>query len=165
MITAYTTYASIRTVLGLTSKELSDTQLDDEVIEFAVVGELISVGTSIDEDSDIIGEYEDASSDYPDITTVAGQFCAAFRSFSAAAAATSLLGSLPLLVPTYLSDSKVAIKKDVSLATEAVRNFYTQARRRLVEAFAAYLDVDAPAAATPTLLTISSPDYDPVTDE
>jgi len=160
-----TSYASIRSALGLSTRELSDTLLADEIFELALLEELDAVGVTVAADSDIVGDYELILDDSISITPVVTKFSRLIRLFSAYAVAYQLLTAHPNLVPTLISDSKAALKKDPLKTFELVASAYTKYRRQLQEAYAGYLDVAAPAITCPNLLGISSPTYDPVIGE
>jgi hypothetical protein len=76
-----------------------------------------------------------------------------------------LLEALPGLVPTFMTDSKAAVKKDLANTFKDVTANYFKRRSRLQTLYAEYLGITAPAAVRMTLLTVSSPSSDPVTNE
>jgi hypothetical protein len=165
MITDYTTYADIRMALGLTSRELTDAQLAVESLELEFLDDLVRLGAAVDSTSNVVSNYATVYASSPAAGTAGRKFVSAVRVFAKSAVAFYLLEALPGLVPTYFTDSKAGVKKDLTSTFKDVPTNYYRRRSRLQTLYAEYLGVTAPAAVRMPLLTVSSPSSDPVTNE
>jgi len=160
MLINYTTYDSVRAVLGMSSRELPDTVLADEVYSLALHAELTAVGHAVSSAANLVQDYSNL---IPPLSSVDQNFYSAVRLFSAHAVAFKALSALPELSPIYISDSKAALKKDLSMVVDRVVGEFTKYRRALIVAYASYLGLPAPPVFQPSLMKVSSPDFDPVT--
>jgi hypothetical protein len=157
MLSDYTTYDSVRAVLGVSSRVFPNTAMETEVYALALRVELAQIGPELDQD------YIDLIDESVLIVPAAQNFYNAVRLFSAHAVAFKALTALPELSPIYISDSKAALRKDKSEVAAAVTSEYAKYRRHLAAAYAAYLGTAAPDLFQPSLMAVSSPDFDPVT--
>lgn len=160
LITEFTTYDSVRMVLGLTERQLKDATLANEIYYSGLVAELRSVGASVLSTSDIIQDYENLVDDSGTIVPAATRFVTSFRTFAAHAVANQLLPALPEISPTFLSDSKASYRKNQNLSR--IAEAFMRFRSLLQESYAAYLGVDAPESPRFNLMGVSSPTFDPV---
>lgn len=163
LITEFTPYESVRIVLGLTSRELKDERLANEIFYNTLIFDLSAVGRSVAADADLIGDYQEVASDLGGATPLARSFYTAVRVYSAHVAAFQCLPALTEISPYYISDSKAAMRKNQGDTVERVTSAYLRYRSLVQEAYAAYLGVEAPESFQINMLGISSPDYDPVT--
>jgi len=163
LITEYTTYSSVRTVLGLTERQLKDEVLADEVYSFSLVADLRSVGESVLAGSDIIQDYQELIDGTEALTPQASTFMGALRAFSAYSVANQTLPALAEISPYFLSDSKASYRKHQQDTAKRINESFLRFRSLLQEAYAGYLGVAAPESPRISLLGVSSPSFDPVT--
>lgn len=163
LITEFTPYESVRVVLGLTSRELKDERLADEIFYHTLIFDLTAVGRSVAADADLIADYQEIAADLGETDPAGRSFYSAVRVYSAHVAAFQCLPSLSEISPYYISDSKAAMRKNQGETVERITSAYLRYRSLLQEAYAAYLGVAPPESFQINMLGISSPDYDPVT--
>jgi hypothetical protein len=163
MLSDYTTYDSVRAVLGVSSRVFPDAVMATEIYELALRADLIQVGQGVSETADLDADYLALIDESMSLATAAQNFYNAVRLFSAHSAAFKALAAMPELSPTFISDSKASLRKDKSAVTSIVTGDYAKYRRHLAVMYAAFLDVAAPASFQPNLMGLSIPDFDPVT--
>jgi len=134
-----------------------DATLASEIYDLALRSELTQISADLDAD------YLDLVDSSLSITTAAQNFYNAVRLFSAHAVSFKALTALPELSPTFISDSKVSLKKDRATVLWQVTSDFQKYRRTLAIAYAMYKGTEAPAVFQPGLMVISSPDFDPIT--
>jgi hypothetical protein len=156
LLTDYTSYDSVRAVLGVTSRIFPDTVLASEIYDLALRADLVEVGQGVDPDSDL-------DADFLALEDTATDFYSAVRLFAAHSVAFRALPAMPELSPTFMGDSKASVKKDQAAVARNVTGAYLKFRRRLVVMYAEFLEVGAPEVSQPSLMSVSSPDFDPVT--
>lgn len=165
MLIDFVSYSTVRSILGLSVRELSDETLADDLFRLAVNEDQLRVGESVSAGSDIVADYRTIC-DAPSATSVAAvKFDGAMRVFTAYATARVCLTALPGLSPAFISDSKVSIKKDQASVPDRVTREFDAWRRKLQVAYAAFLGVSAPTQPQLPYMTVSSPVYDPVVGE
>jgi hypothetical protein len=160
VLTDFTTYDSVRAVLGLTARVLPDAIVSADVYSLALKAELRDVGESVLAGADLIGDFTGLTASQ---TLVEAAFFDATRLFAPHAVAFKALTATPELSPYYVTDSKAAFRKDQSRSAAAVTADYQRYRRLLIVAYAAFLGVPAPPVVAPRYLNVSSPVFDPVT--
>ena len=159
MITDYTSYASIRAVLGVSVKELADATLADDLYGFHLSAELRKFGGTFVADFAVA----EASTEEASVNLVEAVWI-----FSAQAVAVKCLAAMPNIAPKSLTDGKAGfIRHTDKIYAAAVATMYSElsvARRAVAEAYATYGGTSAPVTST-SAMAVSSPTYDPVTGE
>lgn len=163
MLNDYTTYDSVRAVLGVSSREFPDAVMATEIYELALRADLVQVGQGVSETTDLDADYLALIDETDPLTATAQSFYNAVRLFSAHSAAFKTLAAMPELSPIFISDSKASLRKDKSTVTSVVTGDYAKYRRHLAVMYAAFLGLSAPASFQPSLMNVSVPDFDPVT--
>ena len=157
MLSNYTSYDSVRAVLGISSRIFPDTVMSTEIYDLALRFELTAISADLD------AEYLDLIDDSVSLVPAAQNFYNAVRLFSAHAVAFKALTALPELSPTFISDSKASLKKDLMAVSKQVTYDFQKYRSALAVAYATYTGAVAPSTFQPSLMVVSSPDFDPIT--
>jgi len=159
LLNNYTSYDSVRAVLGVSDRIFPDTVLASEVYDLALRADLVEVGQGIDPDADLDADFLALEGD----DSATSNFYNAVRLFAAHSVAFRALTAMPELSPTFMGDSKASVKKDQTMVARNVTGAYLKFRRNLVVMYAAFLNVEAPTEAQPNLMRVSAPDFDPIT--
>lgn len=158
MLTDLTSYESVRAVLGLTTLELPNTLLAAEVYDLVMETEILALGSNL---------YTDYTTATGESTAEAEAFVRATRLFATHAVAFKCVESLPLTATKAITDGKAGVYRDgnspYKQAIEKITSAYFLTKRGLQEAYAAYNNESIAEIPTVTILSVSSPDYDPVT--
>jgi len=159
----YTTYESIRAVLGIVAKELPDTVLSTNFYLFKLEALLIGL------DSDLLDQFVTASGES---TPEAIKFISSVQLYSACTVAQTCAGVLANIAPKSLTDGKGAFGRHSDKAyldmVTRIGGEASFAKMNLLQAYDDYAGTStypAYTAAAPVFLGISLPDYDPVTGE
>ena len=158
MLTDYTTYESVRAVLGLNSRELPDALLAAEIY-----------GLALDEDhaqisADLVADYAVAVL----LTTPAAKnFVRTLRIFSTHSVAFKCVDTLPLLSSKAITDGKAGVYRDGNSPYKEtmakLEAAYSRAKRSLQEAYAIYKGTTLAEATPVNLVGVSVLAVDPVT--
>lgn len=158
MLTSLTSFQSIRSVLGLSTKELPDALLEAEVYDLTLETEVLELGAT-------------AFTDYTTATTAgtteADAYVRALRLFATHVVAFKCLEALPLFSSKAITDGKAGVYRDgnspYKTTIAQVTAAYFLSKRRAREAFATYSGAPLAVATPFTLMGVSSPNSDPVT--
>jgi hypothetical protein len=156
-ITEFTTYDEVRAVLGVPAKELPDSVLSLPLYAKTLRANLTAFG------SNILTDYATAKASYTTATEV--NFCDAFELFSLYDVAWSVCDALPSLSPRTITDGKAMVQrqldsyKAVLSAVQARRATYSDALKETYSVVGG----STTSSYTPSLFSIGSPDFDPVT--
>ena len=150
MAYAFTSYASVRALLGVSAKELPNDILADPLFSDSLGLEL----------APYLAEYEGS---------VDATFTATFDVLAVYAMASYALPGLPGYAPKSITDGKAGFARDgnspykdtAARVTEGLAMY----RRLLAEAFGSTLGTPLTAQTPPSYLAVSSLDIDPVTGE
>lgn len=158
MLDSYTSYESIRAVLGLNSKELPDALLAVEIYDLMLEASFADVATSLIVDydtADTLGTAESLA------------FVRALRIFATHSVALQCAKALPLFSMKAITDGKAGIYRDGNSPYKPtmaeIENSYRRYRRALQEAYAIYLGAPLAEQTPATLAVASSLSTDPVT--
>lgn len=158
MLDSYTSYESIRAVLGLNTRELPDTLLAVEIYDLMLEASFAEISVSLTTDydtADILGTAESLA------------FVRAMRIFSTHAVALQCAKALPLFSMKAVTDGKAGMYRDGNSPYKPtmaeIENSYKQTRRALQEAYAIYLGSPLAEQVPVTLAGVSSLATDPVT--
>lgn len=155
----FTDYDSVRALLGVSSKELSDTTLQVPVFNQRLAAEINALS------ADLLADYATAAAAG---TTAAANFVSALRLFAAFAMARFCLASLPLFSPKSITDGKAGFARYPDSPYKAVQQRidgeYLLYRDQLLTAYAGYGGAVTPLTSTAaTLMVVSSLGTDPIT--
>lgn len=157
----FSAFDSVRSILGVSSKELPDTVLSNDIFTDQLRMELLGV------DEDIFTTYDTVVA--AEATTAGDIFLAAFRIYAAHALAFFCLTSLPIFSPKSVTDGKAGFSryadspfKETKARVETETSRY---RKLLIDKLAVYQGGSAETSASPTWSGVSSPTLDPVTGE
>jgi len=161
MIADYTSATSIRSLLGVSIKELPDVTILDTFFWLSLQAELYRICPTLEAD------YAAAVA-LSDTDEGAGRFAGAVSLFAAYAVARSCMSGMPQFAARSVTDGKAGfIRHTATSFDKAMARFdveYARARSALLAAYAEYL----PAAAvvsdeTRGFMQVSTPASDPVT--
>jgi len=160
MLVDYTSPTSVRALLGVTAKELSDETLADSFFWLSLQAELRRVCTTIE--ADFMAANEDSETDAD-----ASLFAGAVSLFAAYALARTCMVAMPQFAVRSLTDGKAGFIRHTSTSFDnSMSRFdieYGRAKASLVAAYASYLpDAVLAASTTRSLFSTSEPSYDPV---
>lgn len=163
----FTTNDQVRSILGVTSEELSDTTLDLEIYGENLRLELDLIqdndGTLIDEFA-IVQAVAEASR-----SATQAKLYRAVVLFAPYPVALHLETAAPLFTPKMITDGKASVTRHSESPFKEVfdrcRQSYERYRQNLLKAWAGYNSETETPATLPQLFRISSPDTDPVTGE
>lgn len=158
MAYSFTAYNDVRVVLGVSTKELPDTDISADIYTDSLQLAIHGLNESLEAD------YEAAALE---TTTEAKLFVAAFNAYAAYTMALFCVTGLPQFSPKTVTDGKAGFtrhsespyKETVTRVQEAVEKY----RRLLLEKYAVYKSETVEAQAPTVLVTASSLDTDPIT--
>lgn len=163
-LTAFTTYDDIRAMIGVTNKELPDTDLALESYLYGLENELEAVGANLEDD------YMAASTAVASGTETTTQkaLYRATRLFATASVALAVAYSLPMRAQKSITDGKAGISRfSDSPFKETLNNLLTlaaSAKSSLAVQFAASTGSTVlSTAGIPFFMAVVSPAVDPVT--
>jgi hypothetical protein len=161
-LTDYTSYDSIRAVLGVPDDELEDETLALEVYSTYLLMELEGVN------ADLPSAYVTAATLSEGARSAAQQrLYLMTRLFSTYAVANQLGSSLPMFGPKSTSDGKTVVTRfqdDPYMSTlERVKQEYDRLKPVVASALAQVNPAAAVAAVSRSLFAVSTPTFDPVT--
>ncbi len=161
MLTNYTSFDSVRAVIGISSRIFPDTSLSNEIYVLDLRLRLTAAGQSVLLTANLDRDYLLLTGVLP---PVAQNFHNAVRLFSAHAVAFKALTALPEMSPTHINVNKAASLKKEKVAVEGlvIRDYMTY-RRLLIVAYAAFLNLSVPLEFQPNIGVASTLDFDPVT--
>lgn len=164
LITDVTTYDEVRSALGVSQDELTDETLALPFYAAALEAELEEIDEDLLADYIIVEAIPEGTR-----TTAEARFVKAMTLFAPYAVAVQLTSSLPLFAPKAISDGKATLTRHSEsphkLTIERCQREYERWRTRLAEKYEIYGGGTAATASLPSLLGISLPETDPVTDE
>lgn len=154
-----TDYASIRAALGLSSKELSDTALATPFYILGVKADLRTIDSTLP-------ATVDAAIAAPSSTTRTA-FLEAVSLFTIYSTALRCFDTFTNLVPKSITDGKAGLIRHtdkLALGDKAqISERFAQASQELRSAVSVYQGSAALDTTQPTLMAVSSSDYDPIT--
>lgn len=157
VVTGFTTYDSIRAVLGLSDKELPNATLCDEIYAAQLAVDMAAVS-------------EDLEADYTtafNLTTLAAvNFVSATRAFAAHAVAYRCITALWSLAPKSLTDGKagfIRASDSIEALGKRVESAFLLSRASLKRAYATYKGAGAPVPVVMVVGDGGAGSYDPVT--
>ena len=157
MLIEFTTYDSIRALLGLNTKELPDSLLSSEIYSLILDDEHYKVSATL------ISDYTAAKLS---ATDAAKRLVRSVRIFSSHAVAYKATEALPMFSTKAITDGKAGIYRDGNSPYTAtmlnIEEAYYRAKSTLQEAYALYLGSSAAIDTPPTLMGVSVPTSDPV---
>jgi len=157
----YTSYDEVRVVLGISSDELTDAQLDLDIVGQSLLMELLSISAALPAGYATVLAIAEAAR-----TAAETNLYVAVKVFAPYAAARPLLPGLPLLAPKDITDGKAGVTRFSSQPyAETIRQVnagFDRARAVLVQAFGAYSSSSVVATARP-YMSVVAPASDPVT--
>lgn len=157
-VTTYTTFESVRTTLGLNTKELPDTLLAAEIYALALEEAFSEISSTFAADYTAAVLLE---------TVAAVNFVRTARIFSTYSVSFQCTGALPLFTTKAITDGKAGVYRDGnSPYKETVKKItagYEAAKRKLLEAYGLYTGSALAAAMPYPMLGVSTPSTDPVT--
>ncbi len=161
-LTAFTTYADIRTVLGISSDELPDEDLALETYLFGLMSELEAVSPTLESD------YVVAASAVTNNTATETQksIYRAARLFATIQVGLAAAYSLPLRAQKSLTDGKAGVSRFTGTpykdTLENLQILLAQARVSLESKYALFTGGTV-VATIPSFLSVVTPAVDPVT--
>lgn len=161
-LTDYTSYAEVRSVLGVEDDELTDGILSLDLYASGLLTELEEVDTGLPTDFATVAAIDPASNR----TAAQRRFYDATRNFATYGVAFQLSTSLPMFGPKEISDSKSLVSRFTDSpykeTNRMVKEKYDQWKARLEKAYSEFKSADT----TPTrrlYLVASTLSTDPVT--
>jgi len=158
LIENYTTFQGIRSILGVSSKELKDDTLSLDIYASGLESDLEDVDIAIP------AAYVLALQSTPP-SDIEARFIRAAQTFAAYAVARTLTVSLPLFSPVKIEDGKAAMTRASDPHREAVKAInaeYEKWKQRLLSAFLA-VNSQTGTETPRRYFGIISPSEDPVT--
>lgn len=159
-ITTYTTYDSIRAVLGLSVRELSDATLGEEIYAYTLEVDLLQLG------ADILTDYATAAGES---TAASEAFVRTLRIFAAQSVGYKCAEALPQLSKKGITDGKAGIYRDdnspYKVTMTNLKAAFESARLNLQEAYGDYSGAGFTAPTPVSLMGTSGLAIDPVTGE
>ncbi len=154
-VTLYASFDSVRAALGVAIKELPDAVLSTDIFSYFVQDELDGIAESLRPDFEAITP--------PGSSAEEVALYDAVRVFSAYAVAYRATDSLPLFSPKTITEGKASLSRHADSPYKQVvievRKAYIYYKKLLEELVDDVVITSVPA----TLMSTSSPDYDPVT--
>ena len=151
-------YAAVRTLLGLSAKELPDTEIAQDTIANQLTMDFLSI------DVDILDYYDNAVAEDTD---AALNFVLALDTYAPLAVATFLLPGLPQFSPRSVTDGKAGFTRfsdsPYKVTIDRVQQARFDHRRRLRDFYSVYLGLTPEPLSASTRFAVSTPTYDPVT--
>ncbi len=164
VLTDFTSYDEIRSLLGVNDDELSDNVLGLNLYLFAFYGEAKDIGGSAVGDFLTIKAVAEGSR-----TPEQQEFFQTFLVFSSYAVAKELIPSLPLFSPKNITDGKAGLSRySESPYRDTIESILLGLSRYKEEAKTAYAATGGIAGASLPVISLflpSSPNYDPVTGQ
>ena len=158
MLTDYTAYDSVRTVLGLNNRELPDTALAAEIYTLMLETELEAVSPDLEADYLIAAGETTAS---------AKTFVRALRVFATHCVALKCAEALPMFSSKAITDGKAGVYRDgnspYTPTMAKIAEAYYVSRRGVQEAYSLYGGVALSEQTPVTLGGVSLTTGDPVT--
>lgn len=161
----FTTNDQVRSTLGVTAEELSDTTLDYEIY-----GENLRLELDLIQDNN--GSLIEAFEDILDVaessrTASQAQLYRAVVLFAPYPVALHLETAAPLFTPKMITDGKASVTRHSESPFKDVfdrcRQNYERYRQHLLKAWATYNSSSETTATLPQLLRVVTPATDPVT--
>lgn len=160
----YTTFEDIRAALGVSEDEIEDATLSLSLYEFSLSADIRSVSLTLTADYATVSSKQPSERTNDEVVLV--ECMTLFTTYSVA---KHLLTSLPLFSPKEVTDGKASVTRyptnPYKDTMERVESQYVKFRDALLTAYAAYKATTASSRTTRTLLSVSSPSFDPVTGE
>jgi hypothetical protein len=162
VLTDYTTFSDIRTILGVSIDELPDSDLELETYLFGLESALDDVGTSL------IADYAAVTAPVVGNTATAEQIklYRATRLYSALQVCENVSHSLPMRAEKSITDGKAGASRftdsPIEQTIENMKALLAKALSNLQEAYAENLGTQV-TITIPSFLAISVPSIDPVT--
>ena len=157
----YTSHDEVRMVLGVSIDELTDVQLDFEMVNQGLLGELRDIGVTLPAGFATVVTIDEASR-----SAAEAAFYGAVKVFAPYAVAQMLLSGLPMFAPKDISDGKAGVTRfasqPYSKTIEEVRANYARYRTLLAAAFGAYSSASVVTTLRPYLSAVAAA-TDPVT--
>lgn len=161
MLTDFTTFADIRSTLGVSVDEMDDATLGLETWDNHLLFELEDVATTLASAYIAVAAIPSASR-----TDVQAKLYRSTRLFATLAVANALTASLAMFGPKDIGDGKAVVSRFADSpyreTIKGVKEQYTKAQDRLKAAWGEF-NVSTVVAAPRSYLGISSPTYNPVT--
>ncbi len=161
MVADYTSAVSVRSLLGVSIKELTDETILDTFFWLSLQAELNRICPTLEAD------YGDAV-ELSDTDDSAGLFVGAVSLFSTYAVARSCMPGMPQFAARSVTDGKAGFIRHTATSFDtATARFdveYARARSALIAAYASYLpDAEVAKSTVRGFIQVSSPDFDQVT--
>jgi hypothetical protein len=162
LITDFTTYDEVRSVLGINSDELEDNTIALPLYQRMLEVEINAINSGIITQYVTIAAITPASSR----TTIQQALYDAVQLFAVYSTARQLGTSLPMFGPKEISDSKTLVARFTNdpykVTLDKVETLYGRVRDNLQEAYA-NLSSSTLTSASRTYFSVASPSTDPVT--
>lgn len=162
-LTSYTTYADIRTILGVKVEELPDSDLALESYLFQLESVLLGVGANL------ISDYTAASAAVVAATetTLQKSMYRAVRLYAAASVSLAVAYSLPMRAQKAITDGKAGLSRFTdSPFRDTVQNLITlvdSSKAELQKQYTLYLgSTPSQTTAMPSFMSVVTPAVDPV---
>lgn len=163
ILTDIASNVELRSILGVDTVELEDAVVNLPLTLLALDREFRTI------DSSLVADFDDVHAIAPASRTEAESlFHDSAQLFGAYALAKHFTTSLPMFAPKTIGDGKATNSKfsdsPYKETIKSIDSFLDKYRLDLATLYAAYAEESAPVAVMPTLMGISSPETDEVTN-